>query len=411
MTSSRRLFVLGFVLAFALPGAARAQDPQPPAPAPAAADAAQLLQRLETLYPRALRRPELDRAAADPDKARAEQSRAEAEWDGAVDALARTGDDYLAALGSAAPDPRALYYRGVGKVIRATRPGASAKLYESAAESLQRYLETAGDAAAFRPDAEMYLARALLGVGRSEDAVAHAGRAVELLQKDGRHDDAGECAASAMRELKHQHRITELRAFAAAVHASEADFGRSTPAVRTLANAARLDVGSPLPELPKVKDEGGKDISWTPGKPMLIHFFLTSFLNGMATSFREIETEVRPLFEKYGEKGLVVVGVSMDYEMPAQQVEDLKKKWDEWGVKRELRDGSLASVRTWAAKQGIAWPWYWDGKATNDPVSLALGGVGFTTPYAVLVDAKGIVRWHGEAPFKGLADEAAKLLP
>jgi len=409
MTPSRRLSVLNVAFALALAGAAWAQDP--PAKPAEGADPAQLLQQLETLYLRALRRPELNRAAADPDKARAEQVRAEAEWESAVDSLARTGDEYLAALGSTAPDPRALYYRGVGKAIRATRAGGGPKFYEAAAESLQRYLDTAGEAASFRPDAEMFLGRALLGAGKSEDGVLHLARAVELLQKDGRHDEAGECAVSAMKELKNQKRIADLRTFAVAARASDADFGRSTPTVRTLANAARLDVGSPLPELPKTTDVDGKEISWAPGKPMLIHFFLSGFLNGMATSFREIDTEVRPLFEKYGEKGLVVVGVSMDYEMPKQQAEDLRKKWDEWGVKRELRDGSLATVRAWAAKQGIGWPWCWDGKATNNPVSLALGGVGFTTPYAVLVDAQGIVRWHGEAPFKGLPDEVAKLLP
>jgi hypothetical protein len=248
-------------------------------------------------------------------------------------------------------------------------------------------------------------------VRKSEDAILHLGRAVELLQKDGRHDDAGECAATAMRELKAQRKVPELRAFAAQIQATEKDFGRSTPVVRMLAAAARLDVGSPLPELPKATDTDGKEVSWKPGKPMLVHFFLTSFLGGLPANFREIETEVRPLWEKFHEKGLVVVGVSMDYEMSKQQAEDLKKRWEEWGVKRELRDGSLESVRAWTQKQQVEWPWIWDGKATNNPVSLALGGVGRTAPYAVLVDANGVVRWHGEAPFKGLADEVAKLFP
>jgi tetratricopeptide (TPR) repeat protein len=402
----RSLLVLSLVAALAAP--LLAQEDKPAAPA----DATQLLQRLETLYPRALRRPELDRSAADPAKARTEQARAEEEWDHAVAELARTGDEYLAALPEGtAPDPRALFYRGVGKTIRAQRPGADKGTYDAAAESLVRCLESAGEGFGYRADAEMFAGRALLGAGRSDDALSHLARAVELFQKDGRHDQAGECAVMAMKELKHQGKIPELRAFVATFQATEKDFGRSTPTVRMLAAASRLDVGSPLPDLPPTKDAEGKDVAWAPGKPLLIHFFLSGYLNGMATSFREIETEVRPLWEKYREKGLAVVGVSMDYEMPKAQVEDLKRKLDEWGVKRELRDGSLESVRKWTAKQAIEWPWCWDGKATNNPVSLALGGVGFTQPYAVLVDAKGVVRWHGEAPFKGLPDAVAKLLP
>src|SRR5262249_17429874 len=128
-----------------------------------------------------------------------------------------------------------------------------------------------------------------------------------------------------------------------AVHAADGDFGRSTPTVRSQAAAARFAVGAPLPAMPDVKDVDGNPVSWRPGKPMLVHFFLTAQIDGSPANFREIELEVRPLWEKYHEKGLAVVGVSMDNELPASEVERKRKQNEEWGLKKEVRDGSLAS--------------------------------------------------------------------
>jgi tetratricopeptide (TPR) repeat protein len=411
MTIVHRAFlVAALAAAVALPS--RADDGQAPAQQAPSADAAALLQQMQELYPRAMQRPAgPDLSASDLVKARAESAKAEKEWDAAVKALAKAGDDYIAALGGSAPDARGLYLRGVGKLLAAERveskqaPG----YYDAAAESLQRYLDATDEKAAFRADAEMHLGRALLFTRRLDEAVAHMTRAVDLLQKDSRHDDAGECASLAMRQLKSMHRDAELRAFSAAIHAGEADFGRSTPVVRTLWAAARLSVGAKLPEMPKAKDADGNDISWAPGKPMLMHFFLTGFLGGRPTTFREIETDIRPLWQKHGEK-VRFLGVSMDYEMPKEQAEEMRKKWEEWGRKMDLRDGSIESVRDWTVKKGVEWPWYWDGKATNNPLSLTLGGVGVTSPFVVLVDKDGVVRWLGEAPFEGLADEVAKLV-
>jgi hypothetical protein len=86
------------------------------------------------------------------------------------------------------------------------------------------------------------------------------------------------------------------------------------------------------------------------------------------------------------------------------------KNWEEWGKKEEFRDGTPASCREWTKKRGIEWTVRCSGEWSRDAVSKALGGVGASDPYAVLVDKDGIVRWKGD-PLKeeGLADEAAKL--
>ncbi len=416
--SFRTLLVVALGLAGAAPAIA---EDDPPAPKPAepvapvpSADAAQILQQLEGLYPRATRlAPVLDLTAAEtPEQARSDHAKRQQDWERSIAAFAKAGDDYVAALGGAAPDARALFYRGVGKFKMAERVARAEAVSanEAAADSLQRYLDAAGEKAAFAAEAEMYLGRALVRTGRVDDAVVHLGRAVELLQKDGRHDEAGVSAHDAMLALKTQQRDAELRVFSETIHAAKADFGGSTSSIRKLAAGARLAVGAPLPALPKTNDVNGKPISWSPGKPLLVHFFLSGHMNGSPTAFREIELELRPLAASYGAKGLALAGVSMDYEMPKEKAEELRKKFDEWG-RKELRDGSLASVRAWAETKGISWPWSFDGQAMNNPISLALGGVGVTEPYAVLVDAKGVVRWYGKAPFEGLADEVAKLFP
>ena len=185
--------------------AALAQEDKPTEPKAAvpvpSADASDLLRQLDELYKRAIRRPpDVDLSAADLLKVRAEHAKLESEWRRAVEALAKTGDEYLAALGDAAPDARALYFRGVGKLRRAelTSAAESLALFEAAAESFQRYLDGTDAKAAFRADAEMHLGRALMFGRHVDDAIVHLVRAVGLLQEDGRHDDAGEAAAIAI---------------------------------------------------------------------------------------------------------------------------------------------------------------------------------------------------------------------
>lgn len=418
MSPRRTLAVIALSLAALRP--AWAQETQPkdpkqdtPAAAPAE-DAAKALARLAELYPRVRQKPAENEIAVTTDpKARAEAVKRMEAWRTDVDRMNEAADAYARALGDAAPDADGLYYRGYAKAV-AVQFGSTAQvraMCDAGADALGRYLSVADEKSAFRTDAEMHLGSVLLLAGRLDDALPHLQRAVELLQKESRHDDAGRCAADGLKTLRATHRDEDFRKFADAIHAADGDFGVLTRVVREHVAAFRFSVGAPLPELPETKDVDGKPVSWRPGKPMLLHFFLTAHITGDATNFREIELEIRPLREKYREKGLAVVGVSMDNELPAAEVERKRKQNEEWGVKKEIRDGSLASVREWAVKQGIDWPWCWDGKAWNCPLSVALGGVARSQPFAVLVDKDGIVRWKGDAPFQGLPEAVAKLLP
>jgi hypothetical protein len=103
-----------------------------------------------------------------------------------------------------------------------------------------------------------------------------------------------------------------------------------------------------------------------------------------------------------------MVGVSMDLALPKERVDQIAKNWDEWGVKEPLQDGSRASVQRFAEDQGVAWPWIWDGLWDKSPIARALGGPGVNAAHAVLVDAAGVVRWRGDAPFAGLAEAVDK---
>jgi len=420
MASTFRALLLVSLALTAAPTLCPAQDVKDegakpaPAPQPAAetADAGALLRKMEFLYPKAIQRPTTDGQTTDP-KLLAERAKAHDVWDTAVRLLAKTGDEYMTAIGDAAPDARALYFRGVAKTIAGEIVGAGERraCYAAASDSLTRYLDGTDEKAPYRVEAEMYLGRSLVFEGRLDDAVVHLRKAVDLLQKEGRHEEAGVSAYLALIGLQSKGRDAEMRAFAEAIHAGDGDFGGATSTIRGLLAAARLAVGSPLPALPAAKDVDDKPVVFVErGAPLLLHFFLTAQITGDATSFKDVDTVIRPLWEKWREKGLRVVGTCMDRAIPPAEAERIRKNWEEWGKKTEFRDGSLETSRAWAKAHGIEWTWRWTGTWTNDPVSRALGGVGGTSPYAVLVDKDGIVRWKGD-PLKdeGLADEAAKL--
>jgi hypothetical protein len=401
--------------------AARAQeakdDPAKPASsAPAAGDAGSVLAQMEALHPKVLADPRAQAPGPDAEaKTKDAYGRRLDDWRADVRALAKASDAWLAAVGEGRPDARGLFLRGVAKtLLLEIEPRPDVPMHAAAAaDALERWLGVADEKSDLRADAERHLGRALIAAKRVDDATPHLRRAVEALQKAGRHDDAGVSAWYAMAALADQGRDEELRSFADAVHAADADFGASTPTIRNFAARSQFAVGAPLPKMPAAKSVDGSELSFAPdGKPLLLHYFMTGLPDGTPTTTREVESEIKPLWEKHADKGLRVVGVCLDYEIPAAKAEQARKDWVEWGRKETFRDGTLASSRAWAKDHGVAWPWTWSGKWMVDPLSTALGGVGASRPFAVLVDGKGVVRWKGEGPpFVGLADEVAKLVP
>jgi hypothetical protein len=401
----------------------QAPPPAPKEPGAPQADAEALVARLQELYVRASRVPAgLDPSIAETDKARAKLARETGEWEAALRELSRAGDDYLTAIGSAAPDANALYYRGVGKALLATRQGRAEApaTREAAADSLRRYLDAAPKDAAFRAQAELHLGKVLVHQSsaderRLEEAVPHLRRAVAALQEKGDRDGAGEAAYFALSALVGRGREGDAQALAEEIGAREADFGASTPSVRKLAALTLVVPGGRLPKLPDVKDVDGAPIRWADfaGSPFVIHFFKAGEPTGRKSGFRDVELDLAPLWNRLRDKGLEVVGVSMDYLQPAKKAEEMRKNWEEWGVKGAFHDGSLESVRKWAAAQPIGWPWYWDGMWLKNPLSESLGGVGANSPYAILVDRAGVVRWRGaptraDGCYDGLDEEAEK---
>ncbi len=385
-------------------------EPATPTP-PAKADPDELLRQMTALFAKAAKRPPSNGQLADP-KAAAEHQKAEDDWKAAVRQLAKTGDEYLAAIGGAAADARALYYRGfakwaAGKIAAA---GETRDMYSSACDSLQRYLDGTDEKASYRADAEARLGEAMVLLGRIDDSLPHLRRAVDLLQKDGRHDEAGEYAYYGLRELKDLGRSRDVIAFAQAVHAVDGDFGGSTPNIRLFA-VARLAAGEPLPPLPKATDLDDKPISFDPGAPLLLHFFYTAIPGThTARSTDDLDKQIRPLWAAYHAKGLRVVGVCMDEAMTPAQADAMKKKWEDWGTKGDFFDGTPDSCRAWVKKHSVEWTVRCSGLWTNEPLSRALGGVAPSNAHAILVDKDGIVRWTGELTNpEGLAEAAAKL--
>jgi hypothetical protein len=135
------------------------------------------------------------------------------------------------------------------------------------------------------------------------------------------------------------------------------------------------------------------------------------YVTGKAAEETDVEAVLRPLHDRWSERGLQLVGVSMDKLLPPERLDQIRRDWDEWGRDpKKIQDGSLATVRRGAEDYGIVWPWAWDGKWIHNPVSRALGGVGVNVPHAVLVDAGGVIRWRGDAPFKGLPEAVETLM-
>jgi len=404
------------------PGAPPKQDPPKPGPAqpePPKPDAdttspAELPARIADLYDKALRRPPLpDPNAADPAKQRAEIARARAAWEAAVTALAAAGDRYVAAV--ADPDARTLFRAGFGKAALAGRQSQreAVETRASAASMLSKALAASKPDDDFRADVERELGHVQLflavhGKATWEEAAAHLREATLRLRAAGRVDEAGRAAFLALESLLRNGKDAAARDFASAVDAANADFGVSTPSLRGLAVRAATTVGAKFPDLPDGVDTEGRAVKWAEfrGRPFVLHFFQAARATGQLSQERDVATTLRPLHDELSAKGLRLLGVSMDLALTKDQVERIRANWFEWGVKDRVQDGSLDSVRAWAADEGMTWPWLWDGKWGDNAWSKSLGSPGKSVQHAVLVDASGVIRWRGDAPFQGLPEAA-----
>ncbi len=412
-------------LAAARPAAAQEEPAPGPAKAPAAAsedaapqvDPANLLQEIDALELVVATRPrpplprDFGGRGEEYHEARRAYTRDDDAWRRAVTALPKLVEMYRRAAGESAA-PRVAFAAGLARVQGAqvcTVDERDALLADAVTE-LERFLAAADPEDAQRPEAEHALVRAILLAAKADPAqvaaaAPHADRGVAGYLKAGRSAPAGELAYLMLESLVATGGTDEAARLAEAWHVGETDFGPSGESVRRVTRFAALRPGRPLPKLPELQAQDGKPMPWKDlaGQPYVLHFFNS----GISSTTREIETVLRPLREKWKERGLRFVGCSTDRAMSAEEIATTKHNWDEWGKTDRLFDGNLDSVRGWTEEEGIDWPWYWDGRFTQNALVQALG-VPVNRPYAVLVGADGVIRWAGE-PYKGLAEAAAEL--
>ncbi len=405
--------------------AQEAPQPETPPPAPAQdarVDTARLAERMISLVPTARSRPDTRVSADAPDlvAARAEVDKKRRAWESDVEDLAAAATRYLGAVGPEGGEPRALWAAGLGLATKADLEPADKAVHMrlEAARTLGRALSGAAKDADYRADAEAVLGRVLVmllgrGQATTEQVIEHLTSAVKLLRAEKRAEEVGSTLVLALQVFLRAKNAEAAEALIVATGADTADFGPSTQTLRVQVAAARTGVGTKLPALPAVKDEDGKAVDWAAykGKTLLLHFFMAGQATGYPTEQRDAETVVRPAYDELHARGLEVLGIAMDWEMPPEKVAQTKANWEEWGVKKPLHTGSAATVRGYAEAQGIVWPYVRSGLWMNDPVSRALGGPGVTRAHAILVDADGVIRWRGDAPFVGLVEEARKLVP
>ncbi len=395
--------------------------PAQAAPAKDSGDAARaqaLLGRLSALYVVAAERPTSDAiraAAGDPKavaRARSEKAAKKREWVASLRAIPGLAADYVAAAGAGA-NPTAWYFSGYARATRTTvaSKGDVEGLLDGAIGDLETYLERAPYDAVYRSDAHRTLAYTLVRVAKGDGAllgkaVPHADIAVRAYLSNGQARDAGRLAHMMLKSLIAADREADAAKLASGWDVEKADLGPSSDGVRALARRARLRPGLELAKLPALTSYTGAPMPWDSlkGKPFILHFFSTV----VSTPTRDIETILVPLKKKWKDAGLLFVGCSTDREMTAAEIEQTKKNWEEWGKTDQLRDGSLASVRGWAEKRGLDWPWFWDGKWMHNALVKAVGAP-VAGPYAILVGRDGKIAWRG-APFNGLKEATEALM-
>jgi hypothetical protein len=111
------------------------------------------------------------------------------------------------------------------------------------------------------------------------------------------------------------------------------------------------------------------------GKLLVLHFFQAGSVTGHQNEGAEVEKVLVPLHQRWHERGLELVGVSLDLELTADRVKTIEANWDEWGTgdKEGVHDGSRAAVARWLARRGVSWRWHWDGQWTRNVLARTYG--------------------------------------
>jgi hypothetical protein len=394
--------------------------PEPEEPLPEEAgpvDLDRLFARMETLFPVARERPSPTRWRDEPDeKAGLAAAKAYADakrrWKEAVEELVLLARRYeRAAEGVGGTQSVVRFYEGFARLelARTQTRAKAATQREKAVAALEAYLNQVAADDPYRADATNLLVQAYAFTSgdhpeRADKAAELLPEAVDLLLAEGRQDEAAVSISYVCKPLLARGReggdtaaLDRLAELAEKLEFETRDYGEATPRFVAMARATRVRPGLELPELPDVKDVDGAPLRLADlrGSVVVLHFFKTDH----SERTREIEAHLRPLWEAWNGKGLEMVGISIDWEMPEEFLERRKRDWerDEMDMSK-LRDGKLESVRAWAEQRGVEWRWFWDGKWLGNAVADHYG-VPLNRAWAILVDREGVIVWCGE-PYK-----------
>ncbi len=390
--------------------------------------AAVLLERMQGTYEKVLVRPtvrnlhEIEDPFARRD-ASAENAKEQKLWRASVSALYEAANDYVRLFADAGVDARVMFWLGTAQLELAglSEMSRARGLRRASLDSLRSYLSVAGDDAEHRAHAEYRMVDALLFT--AADTPSNLAEAAELLPRVVPALEARSEFKEAMlvthkvvktlMETGRTNRTTEelvlVESLGETLDIQNRDFGPGTELLRALFNSAAIRPGAVMPEMPAgtaTTDGAELTIASLRGKIAVVHFFKTDF----SSKEKEVEDVLVPLHDAWKSSGLLeLVGVSIDWEMPADFLTKQQANFEEWGRPlTDIHDGKQESVATWVAERGMSWRWTWDGKWLKNAVGNHYG-VPMNRSWAVLLDAKGVIRWVGQ-PSVDLSRAALKLL-
>ena len=328
----------------------------------------------------------------------------------ALTLLVNVGSRYIETVTEEKAEPVPRFQYGFALATLADKsPGSRAQeMRMDAIHQFKSYLAGPEEKARFVADAEYLLGTTLLKVGDAygptiDEALDHLEKGAALMRGAGRAEEAGVATYNVLATLIERAREKDASEAAVRLQADEFDFGARTKTVRRLVRRASLHPGAVMPDFEGVVDADGKALSLAArrGAPVLIHLFQAGGATGRVTAARDIETVLVPLARTYAPQGLQMIGGSMDLALTDEQVDKIRTNWEEWGKKGAVHDGSLKAVRSWCASAGMDWTLHHDGKWFAGALAEHLGVI---SPYSFLLDAEGVIRWRGKAPYKGLED-------